>query len=748
MARGKSALSKTHPKSRKKPHVERAAPIGRQAEGPPPDPLVVRGSIAVTAALVLAVGLIPVQADDLWWTLARGRTVLNGSFTPSRELLIDDQAAEADWLGGVPFYLVHQVLKEDGLMFVKLLAAIGIACYFFQELRRLIPATGLALGFLVILPARLVIEPGPALWDGLGIIAATMIWSRYALEGRSVLLACGGAVTAAWANLSPLSLIALGPAISAMAVHRGSWSKRLFGLGVAAGSMCLTPRGLLGPSDSLRVMIPPLACPPQYLGNTPFESTLGRAWDTTTVLLVVLGLAGVVVLVLWDAPGRWIRAAEFAASQALAWISWHNVGPAALWGTLVLVRHATATAFPDRSDMRPLTPAGRRWFIGTVATGLAACPVIAGGGVPGWSERLGWGLAPVLDPTALASALESVSLNGSAVCVGRRAAGLIAWLEPPGVRPLDVPNRSLLGGRQPRQFMLEDELTTRRDRSYMRDDGTWGGWWVELVDRKAVLVVAPAERADLTAGLSGNSDPILRGFWRPLSLEAETIPFGLTGHPDCQTAIETVMRQESGLSWSDWQPPDLPGALTPTHVDLWRLLTTIRDARGVVRRARSWRSLQLNMAAARLLAPALRDSWSPAARREFGSIQAALAFDERVEMGKASRFRAEAWQAAAGGGSEGHTEILASLGHGDAEAAPDDDSLARAVGSYVEGEVLAAAESIDVTDDESMYAAGWLWLEAGRPVRAAEQFQGLCTKYPQSRLCIVASHLSEVLHER
>ncbi|MCH8830638.1 MAG: hypothetical protein IID45_13760, partial [Planctomycetes bacterium] len=60
----------------------------------------------MTGWLAALLFLQPIASADLWWQLSRGRAVIAGSFTPSRDLLAADTAAEADWLGGVAFYLI------------------------------------------------------------------------------------------------------------------------------------------------------------------------------------------------------------------------------------------------------------------------------------------------------------------------------------------------------------------------------------------------------------------------------------------------------------------------------------------------------------------------------------------------------------------------------------------------------------------------------------------------------------------
>jgi hypothetical protein len=75
-------------------------------------------------ANIASVAIQPVSADSFWWHLSRGRAVSTGSLSPSRDLLANDNSAEADWLGGLPFYPGYELFGVDGLMFSKVIAVL------------------------------------------------------------------------------------------------------------------------------------------------------------------------------------------------------------------------------------------------------------------------------------------------------------------------------------------------------------------------------------------------------------------------------------------------------------------------------------------------------------------------------------------------------------------------------------------------------------------------------------------------
>ena len=78
--------------------------------------------------------LRPISADDVWWQLSRGRAVLAGTVSPSRSLLANDDASEADWLGGVPSFAAYRECGTSGLLLLRaILIAATLFCLMFNR---------------------------------------------------------------------------------------------------------------------------------------------------------------------------------------------------------------------------------------------------------------------------------------------------------------------------------------------------------------------------------------------------------------------------------------------------------------------------------------------------------------------------------------------------------------------------------------------------------------------------------------
>ncbi|MCA9007510.1 MAG: hypothetical protein KDA70_19715 [Planctomycetaceae bacterium] len=78
--------------------------------------------------VTVSFALTPIAAPDFWWQLSRGRVVLSDLTPPGPLLTAGTNVAEADWLGGLPFFLTLQIAGVSGLMLVKFLAA-GLLAY-------------------------------------------------------------------------------------------------------------------------------------------------------------------------------------------------------------------------------------------------------------------------------------------------------------------------------------------------------------------------------------------------------------------------------------------------------------------------------------------------------------------------------------------------------------------------------------------------------------------------------------------
>ncbi len=307
-------------------------------------------------AVALWTACRPVSLDTVWWDLACGRQVIAGSWSPSRDLLALDETAQADWLSGVPVYVLYAALGAHGLMLGRLVCVLALLYWLWRALpwRRTVHMFPVAAALLGLLAAAL--DPGPPLWDLLAVVAA-FSWlgaADHAGQGAATpaRLALLALLVVLMVNAAPRAVIAvvvlalgtLAPGATAGApkerggnaaglqLPRLSWRQRGWIMAVVLLASFASPRGMFTLWDSMRLACPWLAAPSWALADTAWRPLItawshepGRptAWIFAVgslVLLVMAGRAGF--------PLRFLLAWIFA--QTLAWTSAANAPVAAV----------------------------------------------------------------------------------------------------------------------------------------------------------------------------------------------------------------------------------------------------------------------------------------------------------------------------------------------------------------------------------------------------------------------------------
>ncbi|MFM7041594.1 MAG: hypothetical protein ACKO35_05345, partial [Planctomycetaceae bacterium] len=77
--------------------------------------------VALSVVLILQ----PIDGDSVWWDAARGRALVAGAVAPSAAIQAGDPCGEADWLGGLAWYLLVSAGGPTALMLARV---VGVAC--------------------------------------------------------------------------------------------------------------------------------------------------------------------------------------------------------------------------------------------------------------------------------------------------------------------------------------------------------------------------------------------------------------------------------------------------------------------------------------------------------------------------------------------------------------------------------------------------------------------------------------------
>ncbi len=696
-----------------------------------------RWCCVVCLAIAILIALHPISTHDFWWQLSRGRAAAGGTLAPSQVLLAGETTASADWLGGAPVFAIFSLGGISLLMGLKLLSSVvvGLDLLFVKARQRSL--TILAIVLLALLAARHAWEPTPLLYDAIGV---TLVWSMidrlkdHSSSGRLIILLI---VMAVWANTSPLCVLGIFVGTNAMLVGSPSSSlpltrrRRVEIVAMMAAACCTTPRGLATLWDSLRILMPMLTTSASVLQSTQWRPLAFSFHKPEVLAFVLLSVAMFYTLIKIPRTSAGAALAYFVI-QIIAWSSQSNLAPVSIWLTLLLLRQVNANQVTEA----PLSKYGS--LRGRVGKLLPATVVllVAVAAIDRWPEslsRIGWGIDPTISGDEFLESVKDVRTTGSAHAVGIREAGLLCWFKPEGAKPFDTPRQALLSGRLGQNVLLHEELSTGWQIPHRREDDSWGGWWLTLKERQTTLLIVPSEDVQLIGAL----EPTI---WKPLALSGSSLVFGIAGDPACSPRIARVLQLRKHVDQNVWHYDPVSAAGDESHCDLVGLLTGRRTFEVDLRLAKSFRAMQLTVAALRVLNPILQTDSGEVAHEEFARSQLDLGYRERLEMGQGSQLRAFAFRetATASGTGQLAMESLAISSRPDGAVT---NRMQTAVRAYAAGETDRAISELTDEHPELVYARAQLLFEAGRLGESISAYQTLVMKFPDSRLSLVGRNV-------
>lgn len=724
-------------------------------------------SVAVTLLIVQR----PLASPDLWWNLACGREVVSGTLFPAHALLTLDLTHEADWCGGLPFYIAWTLGGINALAAIPLLAAALLVGFAARQIptdrRRWLALIGLP---LLLWTIRDGLEPGPPLFDLIGMLT---LWQvvKSDLSARHRLAVVFLSFTL-WASLGPrpiwgLLLLLLadrspapqGPFAARAALKRlrndsprttepGRFIVPLF-LAALLGGM-VTPRGLLTWRDSIILFAPSsFANLATYGEPTWYGSFQGPVWSVAELAFLLLWSIwtgrylvrwstahrpGGDALPLEDFPPPLLQTARCAVPLLAALLCKANLPACGLWILLDLLR-------PDASPVPGLADVPRhrwRWIVAPLTASAIALLVIVdatGCGLPPY-RRLGWGIAQELNPQLLDAQLLSVR-EGSVVgwSADARSAGIVAWLDG-GVTLADHPQRALLGGRTQLHAALMKDLLGSHRAGYRRDDGTWGGWVRQLADWNVEQLFVPAEQLPLNRAL-------LRTPWKPVDLDSPTIPY-VSGHdPAFSQFILEAMQQQGFVEVGPWRPTAEIYAAAGWRTDFVALLGGGPDPAPAILQSQLFRSLDRPLAALRALLPVRQQTRHPQLRDEFRACQDDLIYQEWSLFGEASLFRRRI--ASTLNRDRPLADCPPWLTPNASDEADSTEAWTRCISLYRQGRLTEAVRELPQETFQQQYAAAMLWLELGDSHRAVELLDRLLSTSQERSLLIAAKYWRQEL---
>ncbi len=715
------------------------------------------GSTPLSSWWILAVTLLivqrPLAAPDLWWTLAKGRAVAAGSLAPSQHLLLLDTSAEADWLGGLPFYLTWSLGGLHALAAVPLVSSIVLLLFFIRPMalvvdRRLIL---ILLPFLLLL-LRHGLQPVPQLFDLAGMCLLWRLNSRGQSVGRGLAVFL---LFIVWANSAPLPiwgilylLMAITRVTSAVssphASTRGhqecvtlSFPWMLLAAALVGGS--LTPRGILSWRDSF-ILFAAGAFEATGIDSgsrldLAFQQQKFLAPDLLLLWFLCAGCCTVRLWQWWRDTGRdsrpdWaprglyvIRQIGLFGVPAIAGLlNRDNIPLASIWLLLQLAERQWTVSAAFQSARWTLTASSLTGFLIVVeALGLGFSPF----------SRIGWGITSELDLRLLQIPARSDSTDPLvAWAPDRRSAGAGIWLRE-GILLADHPQRALLGGRSLEHAGLIADLEGAHRARYRRSDGSWGGWHHQLAVWKIDVLLIPVELQSLNRALH-------RSTWKALDIDSPTIPFGSADDPQFSSAILETLQQQGFVESGPWQPTEEIYEGPGWRLDLADSAGLGPDPMPAIRQSLLFRAMDIPTASLRALRPIRQQVHHRALTAEFLQCQRDLCYQEWSDFGTASFLRRLI------------LKKLTATSSGDpnppwAMIEPEEElgaasSWNRCLDLYLTGELPDSIQALQASTSEQYFAAAMIRMELGQSSEAVVALQQVIARNDNPSLLLAARY--------
>ncbi len=648
------------------------------------------------AALVLS--LQPLSNVELWWQLVRGRTVMSGEWAPSRFLLSHEVLANGDWLNGTIAWGVFLWGGIAGLMVLKIFVALFTGGRLLKKCGRSFQRTFFCLTLLVAVQP--VFDPSSSTFDFLSILLVAAL----AQKQRYFSIAAWAVV---WANFSTGAIWVI-PVFVAFVHHGRMVGVRGTAIWVCALLVCLslTPRGPLSAVDMLVLAVPWLFNEAVFLTGTGYSNS---PVTMSVMAAIFMGLSALVL------PGT-VRSRKIivVVLTGVGVMTVRYLPLAATVSGLILID------LPDNVRLKKLSHfKGMRVVVSAIAATIVIWNVA--GGIGGRSDRLGWGIADSIDLRFTERDLQQhQNSHLKAHCTDVNGAGLLL-MACRSVQVLDVPEAAIRGDRLQEFWLMNHDLATGRKVSFIRQNGTEGGWWCELINKDvSLLVVSPKRQAVLTS-----LEPTL---WKPLSLDSPQLVFGVAGIRRFNSQILTTRSQRDLFEYGGWRHELYCRTSVPSHTDLWAATTGFLDVRADIRQAGVFRAMAMNVAAVRTILPVLDFGGRPSCQQEFLKIQQQFAWYEWLNSGQVSALRRQVLhrlqsEVSVPGVPEG--ELVS-----DKTAAIPNDAIL----SYCSGDLTAATAALTSQTVEAQYAKHVFQWESGDSRNADTTLSMMEAAYPDHPL--------------
>ncbi|MCA9051761.1 MAG: hypothetical protein KDA89_23645, partial [Planctomycetaceae bacterium] len=682
--------------------------------------------------IVVLIALRPISTPDLWWSLSLGREVSAGAWNPAAQLLTTEVRPVADWLGGLPFFLLWQWGGVYCLAAVPVPAALLSIRLLTGNVRRNTPVLSVVFVPLFVCLARLGLQPTPVLYDLLFFGWLTKSTTRDQTSARTGLRS--GIFTfltfSLWANLSSgvlwgLLRVIVAECISLRALTSPSGTGNSAGLpqflsGRVNGrptvlpallGCMVTPAGTGTLADAVTAAAPHAFCYQNAFGDATWRGLMDMQWTATDWGFILMWVAVLILFIRYVRRFRTASVSEFVGVTDLValpiavpaiplfggLLARGNLPICAAWmlADAAWITSSASRIATSQTGLLPVRKVGL-WLVVTIVTALSLLD--AAGRISSDGARLGLGISQQLDfrllnvnlpPRPFGVSGQGTLSAGADEWVGwapdTRSAGIAVW-SIPGLKLVDAPTRALVGGRTQMHELLAADLLGEHRARYRRDDGSWGGWVATLEEWNVGLLFIPAEQFFLNQAMQ-------RTTWRTIDLDSPTVPYVSTDDGTFAEDIVETLSQEDFVNYGGWQPSVDIYDSHGWRFDVVSVITGQPESAPAVRQSQRLRAAGLTMAALRSLLPVRSVTRHWTLRQEFLTCQAELLESEMTEFGHSRRLRAEVFRQLVG--DSGDNKLLRSLREEAPTEADTHDSKAlwrQVVELYIHGDPGGAAE--------------------------------------------------------
>lgn len=660
--------------------------------------------------ILLVCSLQTVRNEPLAWDISRGARVVAGSWTPSKDLLLDEYASEADWLGGLISYGLSLIPNKLGLIVARLaIPSLFLLLLIGRKIFLLQPQFFVFMSFW-LLAVEPFLEPTSLVLE---MILTVLAYRLAALDNTFSLnrrLICWFFLSLVWANVGGHCLLILFAMVfrTGLSSSAVNWKLTLVRLAMIILGLVSCPRGLFVFHDSFRLLLPWLTEDRWVLEELNYGELLRLEWSPLTI-----GYLGLGVSVLAENLRR--RPVEFGTSAILLMLGVLNRQLITLVATILVTKQIVfekADANHHKSHEPKAGVIVAASLLMLIMSSLSILNVWPAGSMRmgigidssfGGKETSQFSLLPRLEDSIYAAGTEEAAFVTACISQSNK------------MRLHDYPPRALIQGRARDWALMNHSLDLRIRETQLTDLGERLGWYLPLKERETRLLAISTDRVNMIRSLEEER-------WKPLSLTPPVLIFARAGDPLLSQQIVETLKLRTFLEAGPWKYDLSAPSLADEPIDISGILSGKPSLEPLQEQIAVFQAMNMNFAASRIIFSCRRFFGSEYLKEEWLQTIKQQAVQERIHSGRASLFR---MQLILEESALGHEEdILKRNGWMELPNFNNEAAWISGIENYKQGELMSALQEMQtIATSEARYACGLIATELGETAAAVNYFE-------------------------